>query len=77
MQLADLFDLSLRAREHAPALTYEAADGAIHELTFGAVRERAGQWHALSRRGLSRGDRVVHSPWGSWTLAAISPPDWC
>jgi malonyl-CoA/methylmalonyl-CoA synthetase len=61
MQLGDLFDLSLVGRRDAIALEYDAPDG-VPAITFGDVDARANRMaHALSARGLTRGDRIcVH-----------------
>lgn len=60
MQLGDLFDLSFRGRRDAPALEYEARNGAVQHLTFGEVDTRANRMaHVLAARGFARGDRLA------------------
>ena len=61
MQLGDLFDLSLVGRRDDVALEYDARDG-LQSITFGELDARANRMaHALSARGVVRGDRVcVH-----------------
>ncbi len=60
MLLGDLFDLSLRGRSDTVGLVHTRADGALEELTFGELRNRAVKLAgALKRRGLAVGDRVA------------------
>jgi malonyl-CoA/methylmalonyl-CoA synthetase len=59
MQLHDLFDVSLVARAHEPALDIDARHGVV-TLTFGEVDRRANRMaHALEAHGVERGDRVA------------------
>ncbi len=62
MQLVDLFDLSLVGQCDTVALEYDDADGTVRTLTFGELDARANRTaHALTARGLARGDRLcVH-----------------
>lgn len=60
MLLSDLFDLSLRGRAGAVGLVHEVTGGAVQELTFGEIAERAARMaNVLRRRGLTSGDRVA------------------
>ena len=60
MLLSDLFDLSLRGRAGAVGLVHQGGGGALQELTFGEIRDRAGRLaNVLRRRGLTSGDRVA------------------
>jgi malonyl-CoA/methylmalonyl-CoA synthetase len=60
MLLTDLFDLSLVGRADAVGLVVQDGDGAIRELTFGEIRDRAARLaNTLRARGLSAGDRVA------------------
>jgi malonyl-CoA/methylmalonyl-CoA synthetase len=59
MQLHDLFDVSLVARAHEPALDIDGPGGLV-TLTFGDIDRRANQMaRALENRGIDRGDRVA------------------
>lgn len=60
MSLLGLYDLSLRGRADAPALTLDDADGGTRSLTFGELDARSDQLaHVLGARGLRAGDRLA------------------
>ena len=60
MSLLDLYDLSLRGRADAPALTVDDADGGARTLTFGDLDHRSDQFAAVFvARGVRAGDRLA------------------
>ncbi len=59
MQLADLFDLSLKGRASAEALEYDRADGSVATMTFGELDARSDRIaDQIASRGVARGDRL-------------------
>jgi malonyl-CoA/methylmalonyl-CoA synthetase len=60
MSLLGLFDLALLHRAASPALSFEAADGAVSHCTFGALEAGSNRLAAALRaRGVRAGDRVA------------------
>jgi malonyl-CoA/methylmalonyl-CoA synthetase len=60
MRLGDLFNLSLHRRANEIGLEVDSPDGRVENISFGALRDRAGRMAgALRERGLSPGDRVA------------------